>query len=276
MSEDRSYDLPLYTGSPPAAGGSSTSAEAAEALAPHAGRVRDQVLAALDAMPRTDDELEQVLDLPHTTVSARRRELVLLGEVIPSGETRPTRQGRRATVWRRTLEHERPEPGDVEQSARVIARRDREAEEGPQPGGLRIRAVLPHPRSVLMARALEMIAAERDRQDELVAAGKFGQTAAWPGMPNLLRLAVLGEEQGEVTEAVLEHDIHDNTAKGRARWRQNLRAELVQVAAVAVAWLEGLDREDIEREPGDEPGGSNDGKADEGEGPAEGPGPGLV
>jgi hypothetical protein len=43
-----------------------------------------------------------------------------------------------------------------------------------------------------------------------------------------VKVAVLLEEVGEVARAVLEGD------------PQNLRAELVQVAAVAVAWLEGL------------------------------------
>lgn len=47
----------------------------------------------------TDDEIEQQLNLRHQTVSPRRRELVLLGKVVDSGRTRPTRSGRRATVW---------------------------------------------------------------------------------------------------------------------------------------------------------------------------------
>ena len=44
----------------------------------------------------------------------------------------------------------------------------------------------------------------------------------------LVRLAVLAEECGEVARSVLERD------------EVNLRTELVQVAAVAVAWLESL------------------------------------
>ncbi len=47
----------------------------------------------------TDDELEQDLNMRHQTVSARRRELVLLGKVVDSGRTRATRSGRQATVW---------------------------------------------------------------------------------------------------------------------------------------------------------------------------------
>jgi hypothetical protein len=47
-------------------------------------------------------------------------------------------------------------------------------------------------------------------------------------VPHLLRLAVLGEEFGEVARAV-----HDRDPEALAR-------ELVQVAAVAVAWREAL------------------------------------
>ena len=44
----------------------------------------------------------------------------------------------------------------------------------------------------------------------------------------IVKAAVLTEECGEVAKAVLEED------------REALRAELVQVAAVAIAWLESL------------------------------------
>lgn len=72
--------------------------------------------------------------------------------------------------------------------------------------------------------ALAEIAAERVRQD-----------AKWGGIPGLERrddhtyAAVLGEEFGEVCKAWLERD----TAA--------LREELVQTAAVAVAWIQELD-----------------------------------
>lgn len=70
---------------------------------------------------------------------------------------------------------------------------------------------------------LRSISAERDRQD-----------ARWGGRPGVDRrddhtyAAVLGEEFGEVCKAWLERDTTE------------LCAELVQVAAVAVAWLEEL------------------------------------
>jgi NTP pyrophosphatase (non-canonical NTP hydrolase) len=44
-------------------------------------------------------------------------------------------------------------------------------------------------------------------------------------------LAVLTEEVGEVANAIIEHD----------KTSAELRAELVQVAAVACAWIEALD-----------------------------------
>ena len=48
-------------------------------------------------------------------------------------------------------------------------------------------------------------------------------------------LAILHEESGEVAQACL-HDVFGGKAQG------TLRAELIQVAAVAVAFIESLDR----------------------------------
>ena len=74
------------------------------------------------------------------------------------------------------------------------------------------------------------ILAERARQAE-----KWAGDHAWghgdcssAGVVPSVKVAVLGEEYGEVARAVLDHD------------PETLRAELVQVAAVAVAWLESL------------------------------------
>lgn len=50
-----------------------------------------------------------------------------------------------------------------------------------------------------------------------------------PTLKPEVKALVLGEEVGEVNRAVLERDTN------------NLKVELVQVAAVAVAWLESLD-----------------------------------
>jgi hypothetical protein len=80
---------------------------------------------------------------------------------------------------------------------------------------------------------LAWINAERDRQ-----AAKWGHAHAWgcgdcssDAVPDPVKAAVLAEECGEVARAVL-----DRNGPG------GLRTELIQVAAVAVAWLEGLNR----------------------------------
>lgn len=74
-----------------------------------------------------------------------------------------------------------------------------------------------------------LIDAERTRQ-----AVKWGGVHRWgmgdcysPLVDQTVKAAVLAEECGEVARAVLDVDAI------------NLRDELVQVAAVAVAWLEG-------------------------------------
>lgn len=79
------------------------------------------------------------------------------------------------------------------------------------------------PDSAARETILMMVSAERDRQD-----------VKWGGIPGLERrdehtyAAVLGEEVGEACKAWLERDL------------ESLREELVQVAAVAVAWLEEI------------------------------------
>lgn len=72
---------------------------------------------------------------------------------------------------------------------------------------------------------LRDVEAERRRQDE-----KWGSQAHMPG----LWLAILGEEFGEVATEVAEGGAHGLD-------RDAYRAELVQVAAVAVAAIEALD-----------------------------------
>jgi len=68
---------------------------------------------------------------------------------------------------------------------------------------------------------------ERARQDE-----KWGEQ----DHENLAWLAVLAEEVGEVSTETL-HDRFGYPFK-----ISDLRADLVQVAAVAVAWIESIDR----------------------------------
>lgn len=85
-----------------------------------------------------------------------------------------------------------------------------------------------------MHRALQDVGVERYRQESLVGS-KFVSSCATTGadaMHDADRLAVLAEEFGEAAREVVECD------------RAKLRTELVQVAAVAVAWIEALDAED--------------------------------
>jgi hypothetical protein len=74
------------------------------------------------------------------------------------------------------------------------------------------------------------ISAERDRQDAKWA-GPHGWGAGDCSSADVtlpVKVTVLAEEFGEVARAVLERD------------RAGLKAELIQVAAVAVAMLEGM------------------------------------
>ena len=75
--------------------------------------------------------------------------------------------------------------------------------------------------------ALELVAAERDRQEFLFYSDAIPMVASQPNCPDELRLAALIEEVGEVGRTFF--------ADGG-----DLKTELVQVAAVAVAWLEAL------------------------------------
>lgn len=80
----------------------------------------------------------------------------------------------------------------------------------------------------------EEITLERARQNQLKAEGRFEFTCADPESNDFYALAVLTEELGEVARAAMG-------AKGFVMDGGDLRKELIQVAAVAVAWLEMLD-----------------------------------
>ena len=77
-------------------------------------------------------------------------------------------------------------------------------------------------------RIFEAINVERDRQDD-----KFGfdPPSILPGEDEWRKLAVLAEEFGEVANALLETDFGNDT-------QAHVEEELIQVAAVAVAWVE--------------------------------------
>lgn len=78
--------------------------------------------------------------------------------------------------------------------------------------------------------AFALVTAERERQEQ-----KWNREHSWgfgscasTAVHDAVKVMVLTEECGEVARAVLDMDDAD------------LRTELVQVAAVAVAWLESL------------------------------------
>lgn len=82
---------------------------------------------------------------------------------------------------------------------------------------------------------LSEVEIERVRQD-----GLWGEQNHSPAV----WLMILGEEVGEATEAALEAWANDPSLypKSRDQWLGRYRAELIQVAAVAVAMVESLDR----------------------------------
>lgn len=92
--------------------------------------------------------------------------------------------------------------------------------------------------------ALVAVARERERQ-EAIGVAKRAQGIDWrscadPALEggNDRRLAILAEEFGEVARAVLELAYASDPAFDAA----HLRDELVQVAAVSVAWVEEIDQ----------------------------------
>jgi hypothetical protein len=74
------------------------------------------------------------------------------------------------------------------------------------------------------------------RQDRLAREGKFGGTHVMPGGTDLERLAVLAEEFGETSIEVCK----GIELAGQVR-RPGLREELIQVAAVSLAWVAAID-----------------------------------
>ena len=82
------------------------------------------------------------------------------------------------------------------------------------------------------SRAMRSVLSERDAQDK-----KWGQQ----NHPPEWWLAILGEEFGEACQAALADKFAKN-AVGGEKLCGSLRAEMVQVAAVAVAFIEYLDR----------------------------------
>lgn len=81
----------------------------------------------------------------------------------------------------------------------------------------------------------ELIDRERGRQDRLQAQGKFRYTIADSRIGHDRRLSILTEEVGEVAKRLNQLELLTHV-----HYDPELVAELVQVAACAVGWLESL------------------------------------
>lgn len=82
---------------------------------------------------------------------------------------------------------------------------------------------------------LAAVRAERVRQEELKAAGRFKHTAA-DNIDPMIKFGMLGEEYGEVArESLAVLGLVQEEADP-----EKLYKELIQVAAIAVAWAESL------------------------------------
>lgn len=101
-----------------------------------------------------------------------------------------------------------------------------------------------------MRRALDAVAAERARQRALLEEDVVRTNCAEPTVDNRDKLPVLDEGVGEVARAVqwlqrlLSSAGSVDLAPRIQRRRRHLRTELIQVAAVAVAWAESLDEDE--------------------------------
>ena len=87
----------------------------------------------------------------------------------------------------------------------------------------------------------DKIHAERVRQEKLFRTGKITLNVASPTPDVKRKLRVLVEEVGEVAQAIDQLELAENSPRGRMQyWRFHLCEELIQVAAVTVAWMESL------------------------------------
>lgn len=80
---------------------------------------------------------------------------------------------------------------------------------------------------------LDEVQLERESQD-----AKWGQQEH----DDPLWATILGEEYGEACQAALKRMFGKQTGQNLERQTHHLREELIQVAAVAVAWVERIDR----------------------------------
>lgn len=98
-----SFQLGLFDRPAPAQRHSVTSVAAAKQIEPRTGTARGFVLAFIrgaGSRGATDEEIQTALNMNPSTQRPRRIELVASGLVFDSGETRATRSGSEAVVWK--------------------------------------------------------------------------------------------------------------------------------------------------------------------------------
>jgi hypothetical protein len=99
---DTDTDYDQYGGTPPHVKRSDTSRAAAESVAFDAKHLRAVVfnhILGSGAVGLTCDQVEEIMDGRHQTISARIRELRNEGRIVDSTRRRPTRSGRQAIVY---------------------------------------------------------------------------------------------------------------------------------------------------------------------------------
>lgn len=92
--------------------------------------------------------------------------------------------------------------------------------------------------------ALELIDSERTRQDALKASGRFKYTCADKQLTMWEKYAILVEEVGELSRAMLNRaalvkDLKDYREIGD--WGEEMKKEITQVGAICLAWLESME-----------------------------------
>lgn len=87
---------------------------------------------------------------------------------------------------------------------------------------------------------LRLIARERIRQEEMKRSGRFQFTCADDELSNAEKMTILMEEVGEVAREVLTQEGR-RLARDTIGTREALQKELIQVAAVSLAWIESLE-----------------------------------
>jgi len=90
---------------------------------------------------------------------------------------------------------------------------------------------------------IEAITCERARQQQLMRDGKFRQTCASKFIGDGTRLTILAKAFGEIARGVCEVDPFLHLSFPPAATREHdekIKTELIQLAAVAVAWLESF------------------------------------